>query len=409
MSKNLFALENDQDTGEVLDETAITPEEGEVTDVLVDTDAGLGEVTEVADAIEGGVTADEEMTEVQDLVATAAEEGEGLPAVAAEAIRLNVQTICSRIGADPKSVYALYATENFASPSSRKANTQIALEGVSEFLKDLWKRLKAALNKLWEKAKAFWENHVSTLGRVKKALESAKTKVKASSGKLKGQAFVEKAPSSLVSAFAGKGDLDVKRVQSYIDAQKQLQASSTFIASAIGTLNVDFSSAEKVASAMAACAKAGEKAPKDVLVVGGEKLSIKLDAGEDGKTVKMEVVKEAITEKDAEQGMVVADKSGLTSVLDGALNVVKDAIAARKAAEKGDAESREILNKLEGFINKASEEASGEDKAAMRAAMNTLYRINALSAKVQGVYTSQNVRLAKGVLGFVGYSLKQYK
>ena len=102
-------------------------------------------------------------------------------------------------------------------------------------------------------------------------------------------------------------------------------------------------------------------------------------------------------------------RQGLTSVLDGALNVVKDAIAARKAAEKGDAESREILNKLEGFINKASEEASGEDKAAMRAAMNTLYRINALSAKVQGVYTSQNVRLAKGVLGFVGYSLKQYK
>ena len=73
MSKNLFALENDQNTGEVLDETAITPEEGEVTDVLVDTDAGIGEVTEVADAIEGGVTADEEMTEVQDLEASTEE------------------------------------------------------------------------------------------------------------------------------------------------------------------------------------------------------------------------------------------------------------------------------------------------------------------------------------------------
>lgn len=406
----LFSLENDT-SGEVLDETAITPEEGEVTDVLVETDAGAGEVTELAANIEEGVGASDDLGEVETLVAEAAEEGEGLPAVAAEAVRLSVQSICQRVGADPKTVYALYAKENFASASSRKANTQYALEGISEFLKDLWKRLKAALTKLWEKAKAFWENHLSTLGRVKKALESAKIKVKQSSGTPKGQSFVEKAPSGLLSAFAGKGDLDAKRVQTYIDAQKDLLSANNFIANSISALKIDYASADanKVAAAMDTAHAASEKAPKEILVVGGEKLSIKVEKSETGKNLRLEVTKEPVSDKDAEGGLVVGDKAALTGLLDGALKVVNDAIAARKAAEKGEADSRDALNKLEAFINKEAENASGEDKAAMRSAMNVLYRLNALSGKVQGIYASQNVRLAKGVLGFVGYSLKQYK
>lgn len=406
----LFSLENDT-SGEVLDETAITPEEGEVTDVLVETDAGAGEVTELAANIEEGVGASDDLGEVETLVAEAAEEGEGLPAVAAEAVRLSVQSICQRVGADPKTVYALYAKENFASASSRKANTQYALEGISEFLKDLWKRLKAALTKLWEKAKAFWENHLSTLGRVKKALESAKTKVKQSSGTPKGQSFVEKAPSGLLSAFAGKGDLDAKRVQTYIDAQKDLLSANNFIANSISALKIDYASADadKVAAAMDTAHAASEKAPKEILVVGGEKLSIKVEKSETGKNLRLEVTKEPVSDKDAEGGLVVGDKAALTGLLDGALKVVNDAIAARKAAEKGEADSRDALNKLEAFINKEAENASGEDKAAMRSAMNAMYRLNALSGKVQGIYASQNVRLAKGVLGFVGYSLKQYK
>lgn len=400
MSKSLFALENDNQTGEVLDADAVTVEEGTAADAVVETDAAAAEVTEVADAIDNGVTGDEEMTEVQDLVASAAEEGEGLPAVAAEAVRLSVQSICRRLGADPKSVYALYATENFASPSSRKANTQIALEGVTEFLKDLWKRLKAALTKMWEKAKAFWAKHVSTLGQVKKALESAKAKVKASSGKPKGQAFIEKAPGGLASAFAGKGDLDAARVQKYIDAQGQLAATNNVIVNAIAMLkSIDGDTAAKLEAEIG-------KAPKDVLIVGGELLTITIDGDDDGKTVKIDVNKTPIEDKE-EGGLVLADKSKLTALLENTSKVIDAAIAAKKNADKVESDGKAALANFEKVINDMSDDA-GEAKAGARKAMNALYRTHALSGKLQGIYASQNVRLAKAVLGFVGYNLKQF-
>ena len=59
------------------------------------------------------------MEEVEGLVEDAVENGEGLDPVAAEAVRISVEAICARIGANPKAVYPLYATENFASASSR--------------------------------------------------------------------------------------------------------------------------------------------------------------------------------------------------------------------------------------------------------------------------------------------------
>lgn len=401
MSK-LFALENDN-TGEVLDETAVTIEEGDVSDALVETTGDAGEVDQLASTIEEGVGASDDMGDVQALVETAAEEGEGLTAVAAEAIRLNVQTICARVGANPQAVYALYATENFASASSRKANTKYAAEGISEFLKDLWKRLKAALTKLWEKMKAFWDKHVSTLGRVKKALDSAKAKVKASSGKLKGQAFVEKAPGGLVSAFAGKGDLDAKRVQAYIDAQTQLLSANNVIVNAIGSIKDLSADGDKLAKTL-------EGAPKDVMIVGGELLSIEIvgDA-ETGKNIKLDVKREPMEGKETDIGFVVPEKAQLLSLLDGASKVIADAIAAKKNADKVESESRSSLNAFEAAINKMDENADGKARADARIAMNALYRTNALSGKLQGIYASQNVRLAKAVLGFVGYSLKQYK
>ena len=166
------------------------------------------------------------MEQVEELVEQAAEEGEGLDPVAAEAVRIAVEAICARVGANPKSMYALYATENFQSASSRKANTRFALEGVKEFLQDLWKKIKAALSNLWSKVKAFWEKHVSSLGQVKKALESMKKKVSASSGKFEGQGFVEKAPGFILSSFPVQdGDVTKEDITKVIAAHGKAEAS----------------------------------------------------------------------------------------------------------------------------------------------------------------------------------------
>ncbi|WP_396190431.1 hypothetical protein [Flavobacterium sp.] len=399
----LFATENDGTDAALVDPTAMSPEEAQVTDVQVDTDAGISGtdgVDEVVANIEEGVDASGDLANVQELVEDAAEKGEGLTEVAAESIRLQIQTIARRIGADPRAVYSLYATENFASPSSRKPNTTFAAEGIKEFLKDLWAKLKAALTKLWAKVKAFWDKHVSNLGRVKKALESAKAKVKASSGNLKDKAFVEKAPGSLVSAFAGKGDIDAARVAEYIKAQEALSAANNFIVNGISTL-------KNVETAGVEIEKAFEQAPSGIKIVGGETLTISTEGDTETKSVKLEVTRTPIENKDTEAGLVVPNKETLTKLLTDTVKVIDDAIAAKKASEKTQKDSQAVLNGFEAEINNA--EADPEVKANMRTAMSMLYRVNALSGKLQGIYASQNIRLAKAVLGFVGFSLKQYK
>lgn len=404
MSK-LFALENDNI--EALPEVdAISPEEGATAEAQVEVDAEVAETEALATAVDEGTDAAGDMEEVEALVADAAENGEGLDTVAAEAVRLSVQAICKRIGADPKSVYSLYATENFASPSARKANTQIALEGVGEFLKDMWKRLKAAMVRMWEKVKAFWAKHVSSLGRVKKALEATKAKVKASSGKLNGKAFIEKAPSGLVSAFAGKGDLDAKAVQAYIDAQQEIASGAvvtTKAAEAVAsTVGADLA---KVSEELKKAVDAAKGEDKGTKIVGGEILKVKFDVDDEGKNVRLDVQREPVEDKDEERGLVVPDKAELIKLLDNALEVVKKAEQVRKDAEKSEQAGRDALAKIEKAINGATD----EQKPALRAGMSALYRFTAQGAKLRGIAASQNVRLAKAVIGFTNVCMKQYK
>ena len=183
MRKSLFALENDAEIGDA--EMSVSPEEGQASDAANEASDDMNDIAETAEAVDTGADAGEQLGQVEELVEDAVENGEGLSPVAAEAVRISVEAICARIGANPGSVYSLYATENFQSASSRKANSRIALEGVGEFLKNLYEKIKAALTNMWTKITDFWDKHISTLGRVKKALESMKTKVASSSGKFK--------------------------------------------------------------------------------------------------------------------------------------------------------------------------------------------------------------------------------
>ena len=149
-------------------------------------------------------------------------------------------------------------------------------------------------------------------------------------------------------------------------------------------------------------------APKDVLIVGGESLTIEIEAAEDGKSVKMEVKKEPVGDKDESMGMVVPDKTKLTTLLESTSKVIDAAIAAKKNSEKVAADGRTALANIEKAINDIAD-TDNEKKVAARISMNTMYRAHALSSKLQGVYASQNIRLAKAVLGYVGTCLKQYK
>ena len=401
MAKNLWSMEEENlDAG---GELSVSPEEGEMADVQLETDADGAGVDEVAEAVDGGLDATSELEQVEEVVEKAAEQGDGLDPIAAEAIRIAINAIASKVGANPKAVYGLYASENFQSASSRRANTAYALEGVQEFLKDLWKKIKDALNKLWTKTKAFWAKHVSNVGRMKKALDSMKTKVRSSSGKIDGKPYLDKAPSGLVSLFPGTGDLTSKSVETYLTGIQGLVKRSGIVATVLAANPVakDLTAWKAKITAVAA---GNEK----YTVAGGDELTIKYDADAAEGSVVLELEREPISDKDEERGMVVADKATLGKLLDDAIASIKLTIEMQKKADKSAEAATKFMNEIEKEIAALTGQTPDQQKET-RNKMRIGYKLSAFDAKVSSTAAIENVKVCKGVLAFATASLKQYK
>ena len=101
----------------------------------------------------------------------------------------------------------------------------------------MWKKIKAALQRLWEKVRAFWDKHVSSLGQIKKALESMKQRVGESSGKLKDKAYIEEAPAGLDDALGFEGDISVKSIETVINTHKDLLETSEEVVNTTAAFN----------------------------------------------------------------------------------------------------------------------------------------------------------------------------
>lgn len=403
MSK-LFAFE-ELDNDVVEGELEATPEVGEVADVQVDVMEEGGEIEEQSTAIDEGVDAADQMEEVEALVEQAAEEGEGLDPVAAESLRIAVEAICARVGANPKSMYALYATENFQSASSRKANTRFALEGVSEFLKDLWKKIKAALTNLWAKVKAFWEKHLSSLGRTKKAIESMKAKVSSSSGKIEGPAYIEEAPSYLNDALGG-GELTVKSFKDLISAHEKFLDEASVIAEKTAEYNRQASTVTDIEKVIASLTD-GNKEVKGL--VGGVDIKFIFETDAEEGTVNFEIERTVADKKD-KGGVALADKAGLKGLLDDVLKLINNTIKSKEKSVK----LQESFNKYSAAVEKAinatvDSHEKAEEAKKLRKAMKIAYKINAKAPVIQNEGVAMNVRLAKVALGYAGLCLKKYK
>ena len=411
MSK-LFALEdiNENTTDTELEAAA---EVGEVADVQTEIQEDVSDTNEAVAAIDEGIGAADQLEEVEEVVANAAEE-EGLDPVAAEAIRIAVEAICARVGANPKVMYPLYATENFQSASSRRANTVIALEGIREFLKDIWNKIKTAVLNLWNRVKEFWNKHFSKLGRIKKALESMREKISESSGKLKSKAYIEEAPSGLSDAFAG-GDISVTVISEFIKQHKNLNLNSDKASMIITNYNdktnaalneinsskeilTDFNFGEK------------DKNSKEISylrtgkLIGGLTIEVKFDVEDDGN-VTLDITREHVDKKDR-GGVVLAEKNEVKGLLNETLNLINENIKYKSRQEK----VQESFNKLSITIEKAISKVKNEnEQKILRNGMKAAYKINSKLPIIDTELSNLNVKLAKAVISYAALCLKNYK
>lgn len=410
----LFAMENlDESMG--AGEMEASAEVGEIADVEVPVAEDNLEIAEGANAVEEGVDAADQLEEVEAVIERAAEEGEGLDPIAAESIRLAVKAICARVGANPKSMYALYATENFESASSRKANTRFALEGVGEFLKDLWKKIKAAVQGLWERVKAFWDKHFSSLGRIRKAIDSTKDRVSESSGKIKDKAYIDEAPSSLSEAFAGKNDISASVVKGYL--------ANHAAGREVGLKFVEVLASTKISGDLSAAAM------KDVIkslkvtgeftygtksnpLVGGKYNTIKVEAEAEDAGVTIEIERETIDDADKKLGLSISDKAGLNEIVKSCSELVKGLEKIKEKSGKVQAEFSKMMLNVEKLLNNVAEKGTDAAKDAVKEArqlVKIVYKLQSKATVMMPEMFATDIRVVKAALGYVGVCLKNYK
>ena len=417
MRKSLFALEN---IGDITNTAGvdISPEEGDTASVSIDVSDDLESIAEQADAVNVGTDAAGQLEQVQDLITDANENGGGLDPVAAEALRIAVEAICSRVDADPKVVYSLYAAENFQASSTRKANSGYALEGVGQLAKDFYAKVKAVLSSMWAKINAFWAKHISSLGRVKKALESMKSKVASSSGKFEGRAQLDEAPSMLVDTFPGKGRLNKAAIDKFVAVHRSATEEAQAITSAITTFNSDAANVsitteaeakafrDKVAGKVDGKALGTESSP----LVNGVYIEYKIEGDSEEDGFNLVVERNTIGDKDSKREVQLADKGELKTLLDSTLAIINDTIKGKDLSARLNDATIKFLRAAEKKVDQADTDAA--DKAQIKSFRNVLamsYKANSKLSTVTSEMLSQNLRLAKGVLGYSSLCLKHYK
>lgn len=400
MSK-LFGMENDSAVAEASVEKIEAITSAATTDADTMTEE-LAQADTVTDAAQAGVEAIEPLEEVEGLLTQAVESGDGLDQVSAEAVRIALTAICRPIGADAKRVYPLYAAENFSAGGTRMASTKLALEGATDFIKELYERIKASLKRMWEKAKAFWDKHFTTLGRMKKAVQSLKQKAKDAKG-LKSGPFVEKTPSVFLSAFGPQGELTEKDVAARTDKAGELEAAVGAVYDRIdatvqglkkGKANVDF--------------KIGSDLIKVGGLVGGRGYRV-FTEGEETKDEDTTVyIQFKIEKKDkpfevsGDKGVRVMSIDAATKELDSLEKLIDVLTAARKKTEKRSAEISASLGEV-GNMEK------NQTNAAARRLLSYNYKLATFSDKLDSLVTAEVIRAVKASLSFVSFNLSQYK
>jgi len=407
----LFALEESEvmSTGAELE---AAPEVGEVADAQVDVEADAGEIAEVEAGVEEGMSAADQLEQVEEVVATVAE-GDGLDPVAAEAIKIAVEAICARIGANPKAVYSLYATENFKSASSRRANTKYALEGLGEFLKNLWEKIKAALSSLWEKIKAFWNKHVSSLGRTLKALEAMKDRV----AQAKGTPSYEPvdASSSLKSIFPSKSaTLGIDEIATFAktvsDAVKAMGSfrllEDTAKASSLAEVSKIVTSASGSTGVVVAFGTETAPMPGGQYFQWTYKLETESDDGVDIVTLEVEEDHGKYSDGRKDTQMDIANKDKLKTLI---AAVTQDTKALIKYRDKVEQRSKAVTASFKAIDKEIQ---SITDAKQAKAAKSTVRSFNLVMSKgplMETKLLAAQLTCVKGVLAYTAACLKQYK
>lgn len=386
MSKyNNFVLAMEEDNDNAIDNVELVPEtQAEVEIASGEVSEQTNDIASLDDAAANAETDADTLGDVATTMQESVESGEGLDETAAKVADIAVESIMARLGIR-SSQKVIPALENFGSKSSRVAATKIALEGVTDKIKQIWQAIVNALKALGTKIVSFIQGLIKHRGTLEKHLQSVKARVakidagaKPKEAKLKG---------SFVKALNVDGKTDASTAKMVLETARLIPALVIFgsknsgvnQAGGVATV-VDFSETlSKSASSLKANGQVAEGTTRLKLFghfAGGKSLAIGAKDGtlvyelqETGKKAAEDA--EALSKKDLE--VLVDDAIGVLEELKFLDKVQKDLMMASKGlqeAAEGHLRSLTAHNADQEVVKKGNEDAK-----AVRMRMSTIAKL----------------------------------
>ena len=166
----VFAMESEEAAAMASAEDTVTTElVDDIETPAEESDALVGEIESAHDDMDT-------LEQVQDVMAESVESGEGLSPEAAEMAEIVTESIMRRMGI--KNHRVMPALESFGSKGSRLSATELAMEGITDTMKRIWRAIKKAFKQVWEYIKESYKRYFDGITKlealVKKAEEAYK-------------------------------------------------------------------------------------------------------------------------------------------------------------------------------------------------------------------------------------------
>ncbi len=159
----------------------------EVEEAATDVEEAATDIVDQTAAMEDAVDDAETLTDMAEVAADAVEEGTGIDENTAEVLDIATEAICAKLDLSGGRVVA--SLESFGSTNSKVAATRIAVESVSDRIKEIWTKVKEFFKNLWSKIVGLYEYITSSATRLQSAAKSLKEKAASIEGSPKQAKF----------------------------------------------------------------------------------------------------------------------------------------------------------------------------------------------------------------------------
>ncbi len=432
-SRGFFAvMEDDAPIVEVNVDDGVPGEvERDVAEVSDAADEVQGDVEALEDAIDSA----EDIEAIADAAEQSVEEGEGLDPVAAEIAEVAVESIYRRLGV-PSHVRAMPSMESFGSKTSRKTATRVAVEGMMDKVKEIWKKVVEFFKNIYNKVVSFVTGLFATSESLIKTLKALETKVKDLKGVPEEDTVEDK---RIPEAFGeSEGSSMFEKAKKTLDAQETCMVGSLSLTNSISTAIKDVKSAiektttadfavkqpdadkEKMFSIVSAHFKNAFKAKDEGknLVAGPyvygytltlsenakeEELELEIDKGKNSRSEKIAVLSR--TEMEELRKLAYALALDVTSSK-GMFEVMKHSSEHISGIASKAIEAMDKIEKNKEGEAKENDKATREAISVLRKYLVQLGNIN---LKVATFAPAKSVQACKEAVAYIALSMSQYK